>query len=167
MKLSHIAPPSGDKRWRVVEATIRRHGYQPHALIETLHTTQESFGFLDEESLRYIAAVLHLPLSEVYGVATFYRSFTLKPRGAHHTCVVCTGTSCHLKGIDTILADLEQSFALMPGGTIADGKVSLMTARCLASCGQAPVAVFDGKLVGSLTTARTAKYLETWMADES
>lgn len=167
MKSIKIAPPSEDKRWRVVEATMRRHGYQPHTLIETLHTTQESFGFLDEDSLRYIAAVLRLPLSEVYGVATFYQSFTLKPKGSRHTCVVCMGTACHLKGIDSVLAELGQRFDLQAGGTIADGKVSLMQARCLASCGQAPVAVFDGKLIGGLTPARAIKMIETWINDES
>lgn len=167
MKTTHTPPPSEDKRWRVVEATMRRHGYQPHTLIETLHTTQESFGFLDEDSLRYIAAALRLPLSAVYGVATFYQTFTLKPKGARHTCVICTGTACHLKGIDSLIADLEAAFGLKPGGTIADGKVSLMTARCLASCGQAPVAVFDGKLLGNLTLARMKANLENWMADAS
>lgn len=165
MKTAHIAPPSQDKRWRVVEATMRRHGYQPQTLIETLHTTQESFGFLDEDSLRYIAATLRLPLSEVYGVATFYQSFTLKPKGARHTCVLCTGTACHLKGMDSLMADIATTFGVQPGGTIADGNVSLLTARCLASCGQAPVAVFDGKLVGNLTLARIQKHLEAWMGE--
>jgi bidirectional [NiFe] hydrogenase diaphorase subunit len=167
MDSSKIPLPSDDKRWRVVQATMRRHGYKPDALIETLHTTQESFGFLDEESLRYIAAALHVPLSRVYGVATFYQSFTLKPRGTHHTCVVCTGTACHLKGIDEIIAYLESDYGLKSGSTIAEGKISLMAARCLASCGQAPVAVLDGKVVGSLTRERVAKYLDTWMADKS
>jgi bidirectional [NiFe] hydrogenase diaphorase subunit len=166
MKAVKIPPPSDDKRWRVVDATMRRHGYQPHTLIETLHTTQESFGFLDEDSLRYIAAVLRVPLSQVYGVATFYH-FTLKPKGTHHTCVLCTGTSCHLKGMTGILSDLEEQFTLTPGGATADGKVSLMAARCLASCGMAPVAVFDGKMVGNLTTAKVARRIEEWMSNES
>jgi bidirectional [NiFe] hydrogenase diaphorase subunit len=166
MKPTRVAPPSTDKRWRVVEATMRRHGYQPHTLIETLHTTQESFGFLDEDALRYIAAVLRVPLSQVYGVATFYQTFTLKPRGTHHTCVMCTGTACHLKGCDTLLTHLADTFGLTPGGTIADGTISLMTARCLASCGQAPVAVFNGKPVGSLTTTKADQYINTWMASE-
>lgn len=146
---------------------MRRHGYQPHTLIETLHTTQESFGYLDEDSLRYIAAALRVPLSQVYGVATFYQAFTLKPKGAHHTCVICTGTACHLKGAPGILADIAQQFDLKPGTATADGKVSLMTARCLASCGLAPAAVFDGKMVGGLTSAQIAKRIEAWLNHES
>jgi bidirectional [NiFe] hydrogenase diaphorase subunit len=81
--------------------------------------------------------------------------------------VVCTGTACHLKGIDEIIAYLESDYGLKPGSTIAEGKISLMAARCLASCGQAPVAVLDGKVVGSLTRERVAKHLDTWMADKS
>jgi bidirectional [NiFe] hydrogenase diaphorase subunit len=167
MKVVKIAPPSDDKRWRVVDATMRRQGYQPHSLIETLHTTQESFGFLDEESLRYIAAALGVPLSRAYGVATFYQTFTLKPKGARHTCVICTGTACHLKGAQTILEELEQERGLRAGGSTTDGKVSLMTARCLASCGLAPVGVFDGKPVGGLTTAAVVKRIEKWTDHES
>lgn len=167
MKATRIAPPSEDKRWRVVEAVMRRHGYQPHTLIETLHTTQESFGYLDEDSLRYVAAALHVPLSQVYGVATFYHHFTLKPRGARNTCVICTGTACHIKGAQRILTELEEQFGLTSGGSIADGKVSLMAARCLASCGLAPAAVFDGKLVGNLTPAKVLKRIEEWTANES
>jgi bidirectional [NiFe] hydrogenase diaphorase subunit len=167
MKAVKVPPPSEDKRWRVVEATMRRHGYQPHTLIETLHTTQESFGYLDEDSLRYIATVLRVPLSQVYGVATFYQSFTLKPRGAHNTCVLCTGTACHLKGMTEILATLEERFGLKPGGATPDGKVSLMSARCLASCGLAPVAAFDGKMVSGLTPAKVVKRIEEWLAHES
>lgn len=167
MRVVKIAPPSEDRRWRVVEATMRRHGFQPHTLIETLHTTQESFGYLDEDSLRYIAAALRVPLSQVYGVATFYQAFTLKPKGAHHTCVICTGTACHLKGAHDILADIGQRFDLKPGSATADGKVSLMAARCLASCGLAPAAVLDGKPVGGLTSAKVLKQIETWLAHES
>ena len=89
--------PSDDKRWKIVEATARRHGREPHALIETLHTVQECFGYLDETALRFVAGSLRVPLSRVYGAATFYHFFTLKPKGKH-TCVVCTGTACYIKG---------------------------------------------------------------------
>ena len=89
------APPKApeDRRWRMVNRAMRLHGHKPHALIETLHVVQESFGFLDEDSLRYVAANLQVPLSRVYAVATFYHYFTLKPPGAH-TCVICLGPAC-------------------------------------------------------------------------
>ena len=110
------APPSSDKRWKLVDATIRRHGRAGQSLIECLHTMQECFGYLDEQGLRYIAAALQVPLSKVYGVATFYHLFSLKPQG-EHTCVVCIGTACYIKGTGQILKALAESYGIKPGET--------------------------------------------------
>ncbi len=153
--------PSKDKRWKLVEATARRHGHTPHALIETLHTVQECFGFLEEAALRYVAELLRVPLSKVYGVATFYHFFTLKPPGKH-TCVVCMGTACYIKGAGNLLNALEKKYGVKPGQTTPDGNVSVVTARCLGSCGLAPAAVLDGEVLGKLDAAETLKRLEKW-----
>jgi len=142
--------PSADKRWRIVDATMRRLGNESHALIEALHTVQESFGYLDKDSLRYVANSLRVPLSQAFGVATFYHYFSLKPPGAH-TCVVCTGTACYIKGAAKLLQTIEQKFGIRPGETTEDGQLSLVTARCLGSCGLAPVAVFDQQISGMVT----------------
>jgi bidirectional [NiFe] hydrogenase diaphorase subunit len=131
-------------------------------LIETLHTVQESFGFLDEEGLRYVANSLRVPLSSVYGVATFYHFFTLRPPGAH-TCVVCTGTACYIKGAMKIVETVSQKYKVRPGQTTSDGKVSLLTARCLGSCGLAPAVVFDGDVVGKLAGPQVAERIERWV----
>jgi bidirectional [NiFe] hydrogenase diaphorase subunit len=143
------APPSDDKRWKIVEATARRHGREPHALIETLHTAQETFGYLDETALRYVALTLRVPLSRVYGAATFYHFFTLKPKGKH-ACVVCTGTACYIKGAPALLSALERAHGIKPGETTADGELSVLTARCLGSCGLAPAAVLDSVVLGKI-----------------
>ena len=164
VKQKTVEPPSDDKRWRIVQATMRRNGFERHALIETLHTVQESFGFLDEESLRYIADSLRVPLSQVYGVSTFYHLFSLKPAGKH-TCVMCTGTACYIKGIPAMLKAVEEHFDITPGETTNDGQISLMTARCLGSCGLAPVAVFDGEVVGKLSTEHVTDRLEQWSSE--
>lgn len=146
-----VEPPSDDKRWRLVNATMRRHGYQPHALIETLHTVQESFGFLDEAALRYVSESLRVPLSRAHGVATFYHFFSLRPPGKH-TCVVCLGTACYIKGALDIIEALGEDYDVEPGETTADGQLSLMTARCIGSCGLAPAAVVDGVVAPNLTS---------------
>jgi len=145
-----IEQPSEDKRWRLVTVTMRRHGYKPHALIETLHTVQEAFGYLDETALRYVAQSLKVPLSRVYGVATFYNHFTLKPKG-EHTCVVCLGTACYIKGGSAISDQLQQAFAIKPGETTPDNKLSLMVAHCVGMCWLAPVALFDQDVLSELT----------------
>ena len=156
------APPTQDKRWKLVDATIRRHGRQGQALIECLHTLQECFGYLDEQGLRYLAVSLRVPLSKVYGVATFYNLFTLKPQG-QHTCVVCMGTACYIKGAPVLLTSLEQKYGIKPGETTADGKMSLLTARCLGSCGLAPAVVFDGDVAGKIGGSEVLKRVEKWM----
>lgn len=148
--LEKPSPPSDDRRWRLVDATMRRHGHQAHALIETLHTVQESFGYLDEDALRYVSTSLRVPLSQAYGVATFYHFFSLKPQG-QHTCVVCMGTACYIKGAPQILSGLEEMHGVKPGETTEDGRLSVLTARCIGSCGLAPAAVIDGTVVGKLT----------------
>ena len=106
MNTQMIDPPTDDKRWRIVLATMRRNGFRRSALIETLHSVQETFGYLDEDALRYVAHSLKTPLSRVYGVSTFYHLFSLKPAGKH-SCVVCTGTACYIKGTPKLLDKFE------------------------------------------------------------
>jgi bidirectional [NiFe] hydrogenase diaphorase subunit len=139
--------PSDDKRWRIVETRMRRLGNRPDALIEALHSAQEAFGYLDGDALRYVGDSLSVPPSKVFGVATFYHHFTLKPQG-EHTCVVCTGTACYINGATEILAAIGTSLAVKPKGTTADGKLSLLTARCLGACSLAPAAIVDGEVEG-------------------
>jgi bidirectional [NiFe] hydrogenase diaphorase subunit len=158
---SKPAPPSGDKRWKVVNATMRKAGGNAHGLIETLHTVQEAFGFLDEEALRYVALSLRVPLSQAYGVATFYHFFTLKP-GGKHTCVICLGTACYIKGAQHLLDSMRQTLNIAPGETTEDGEVSLLTARCLGSCGLAPAVVYDQEVAGKVDLASLRRHLEKW-----
>ncbi len=163
---SMVEMPSDDRRWRVVRSTMRRHGHQADALIETLHTVQESFGYLDEEALRYVSAALQVPLSRVYGVATFYHFFTLRPQG-EHTCVICMGTACYIKGGATILSAVEQNCKVKVGDTTSDGNISLLTARCLGACGLAPAVVFDGEVVGKLDRSGVLQRVQEWMSHDA
>ena len=109
-----VPPDLQDKRWRMVDATMRRLGHQSRSLIETLHTVQEAFGYLDEGALRYVATSLHVPLSRAYGVATFYHFFTLKPAGKH-SCVVCMGTACYIKARRNCWRPWRRITASLPG----------------------------------------------------
>jgi len=155
------AAPSADKRWKLVDATMRRTGQQSRGLIETLHTVQEAFGYLDEQALRYVAKSLRVPLSRAYGVATFYHFFTLKPAG-EHTCVICMGTACYIKGAPQLLDATEHDLGIVPGETSADGAVSLLTARCLGSCGLAPAVVYDQEVAGKVTAEGIRTRLRQW-----
>ena len=139
--------PSEDKRWKIVNGTMRKNGFARHALIETLHTVQSSFGYLDDDSIRFVALSLRVPLSQAYGVATFYHLFTMRPPGKH-TCVVCLGTACYIRGAQAIIDRVSREMKVKPGETTPDGQLSFLTARCLGSCGLAPAVVFDGAVAG-------------------
>jgi bidirectional [NiFe] hydrogenase diaphorase subunit len=134
-----------------------------HALIETLHTVQSSFGFLDDVAIRFVARSLHVPLSQAFGVATFYNHFSLKPAGKH-TCTICLGTACYIKGADRLMAEAEKWLQIKSGHTTSDGKISLMTARCVGACGRAPVILEDSELVGLVEPAVMLEQLERWAA---
>ena len=157
--LAPPAPPSDDRRWRIVETRMRRMGYRPEALIEVLHAVQEAFGYLDSDALTYVSGSLGVPPSKVYGVATFYAFFTLKPQG-RHACVVCTGTACYINGASGILARIRHDLGVRPGETTGDGGLSLLTARCLGACSLAPAMVLDGEVHGTLTPDVVIRRLE-------
>jgi bidirectional [NiFe] hydrogenase diaphorase subunit len=154
-----VDPPSDDKRWRIVNATMRRHGYSPDALIETLHSVQEAFGFLDDEMLNYVSASLRVPPSKTYGVATFYHFFKLKP-GGRHSCVVCMGTACYIKGGQQVLQAVSEAYGIEEDETTEDDELSLLTARCIGACGLAPAAVIDGVVVPGLTPEKALEQIE-------
>ena len=152
----------GDKRLKVLEVAMKRHQFRQDSLIEVLHTAQELFGYLESELLYFVARRLKLPPSRVFGVATFYHFFTLKPQG-RHACVVCTGTACYVKGASGLLAVVNEEAHIKPGETTADGEISLLTARCLGACGNAPVAVVDGVVRSRLTPEALRTQLNDWM----
>jgi bidirectional [NiFe] hydrogenase diaphorase subunit len=156
-------PPNQDKRWKIVDATMRRVGQHSRGLIETLHTVQEAFGCLDEASLRYVAVSMRVPLSRAYGVATFYHFFTLKPPG-EHTCVICLGTACYIKGAPQLVDTVKRELNVSPGETTKDGKVSVLLARCLGSCGLAPAVVYDNEVAGNVTPQQLRQQITKWGA---
>jgi len=153
--------PSDDKRWKILNATMKRNGYEGHALIETLHTAQNSFGFLDDDVLAFVAKYLKVSKSKVYGVATFYHYFNLKPQGKH-TCVVCTGTACYIKGADKLIQDIKDKYKIDLGETTPDGELSVMETRCIGACSLAPAVVFDGEVAGNVEEQDLLKTLSGW-----
>lgn len=155
------AHPSGDKRFKMLDATMKRHQYEPDSLLEVLHSAQGLFGYLEDDLLLYIAHGLKVPPSRVYGVATFYNFFSLKPKG-EHTCVVCMGTACYVKGAAALLASLESFAGVKAGETTADGTTSLVTARCIGACGLAPAVVLDEEIAGNVNTETVVARVSGW-----
>lgn len=137
------------KQQKMLDREVRKVGADPSALIEVLHAAQGIYGYLENERLRYIADTLNLPVSKVYGVATFYHFFQLKPKGKH-TCVICTGTACFIKGAGELIREIEATYGIKMGETTADGEITFLASRCFGACAMAPAAISDGKTQGFL-----------------
>lgn len=161
-----IDHPSGDDRYKAIDRIMKRFDFEKDAILEVLHGTQESFGYLSNDLLIYISSMLRVPLSQVYGVATFYHLFTFEPLGKHN-CIICRGTACHVKGSATITQALSKQFEVPIGKTTEDGLFSLTTARCLGSCGLAPVAVLNGEVHGRQTPKSTISLVEDILGRET
>jgi bidirectional [NiFe] hydrogenase diaphorase subunit len=140
------ALPKNDPRVRRILTIMSTHGKRRDSLIQVLHAVQELFGYLPKPIIELVAKELRIPASQVYGVVTFYHFFTLKPRG-EHSCVVCTGTACYVKGANNLIEELEKGFGIKPGEVTKDNKLGIQTARCIGSCGLAPAVVYDGEVI--------------------
>jgi NADH-quinone oxidoreductase subunit E len=134
----------------LIDALVRRYDGEPGMLIPMMQDLQAECGYLPADQLRRLAARLDVPLSRVYGVATFYASFRLAPKGLHEV-TLCVGTVCHLKGAGEISVAVQREFQVEPGGTTPDGLFSFHPVNCLGACAVAPVMVVDGEYHGELT----------------
>lgn len=142
-------PLNDDPRLKLIKAAIKKNKAQPDSLIQVLHVAQNMYGYLPIEVIRYVTRELRLPASQVYGVTTFYHFFQLHKQG-EHTCMVCTGTACYVKGAQAVLDAIEKRFGIKPGEVSADDVLGLQTARCLGACGLAPAVVIDEKVLGKV-----------------
>lgn len=133
-------------------AICARHGNKPDALLEILHDLQEEVGHVPEASLPVIARALNLSRAEVYGVATFYHDFHLKPKG-RHVIKICRAEACQSMGGRELQAMVEKFLNVRMGGTTSDNKVTLEATYCLGLCATAPAMVVDGKLLGRVDAA--------------
>ena len=132
-----------------LEEVINQHRHQDGPLMPVLHETQELFGYIPEEAQKRISQELNVPMAEIYGVATFYSRFTLKPRGKY-TIGVCLGTACYVRNAQAILEKFKEELKIEPGATSEDGIFTLEATRCLGCCGLAPVAMIGDDVYGKL-----------------
>jgi NADH:ubiquinone oxidoreductase subunit E len=137
-----------------LEKILKRYDNNSANVLAVLQDIQASENYLPRKTLEELAQKLQIPLTQLYYLATFYRAFSLQPRG-RHLVTVCTGTACHVKGAASILSSLERELKVQPGETTADKEYTLETVNCLGSCALAPLVVIDGHYHGRMlgTTA--------------
>ncbi len=146
---------------RITDEIIDRCGEERDALILVLQETNSAFNYLPEAALRRISNRLGISYSEVYGTASFYKSFSLEPKG-EHIVQVCVGTACHVRGASLVLEELEKVLGVEEGKTTDDGLFSLETVNCLGACALGPIVVTDGEYHGSMSMGKVAKLIDTY-----
>jgi NADH-quinone oxidoreductase E subunit len=169
--------PTSTDNWQAVQALSREslgepickfideccRGDQPESqLIAVLHRVQGQYGYLSPEHLDAVAQLLQVPAAKVAGVASFYHFFRLQPRG-RHIINVCLGTACYVKGSDVIAQRLQNELGITWGETSKDGLFTLEQARCLGTCGLAPVVMVDDEIHGQVTPDQIPALLEKYI----
>jgi len=131
------------------------------SLISILLDVQSKYNYLPKEALTELSERLHIPLIDIYSVATFYKSFTLKPRGKH-LITVCQGTACHVRGTPDVLNEIGKQLNIKVGETTTDNNFTLETVRCLGTCAIGPVVTINGKYYGQMNTKKVHSLLEKY-----
>ena len=144
---------------RPVDKIIDHYEEKRTALISILHDIQDRYNHLPKEALKQVAGRLEMDLNDIYGVATFYKSFSLTPKGKH-SITLCLGTACHVRGGPKILKEMTRQLNVKPGQTTADKKFSLQAVNCLGVCAIGPVMFVDGKFYGEMTPVKARRIIE-------
>jgi len=142
-----------------VDQIIERWGKDSSFLIPILQDIQDKFRYLPRPALARLQEKLNLPLTRVAEVATFFKAFRLEPSG-EHTCTVCMGTACHVRGAPRILDELKRRLKIEPGETTKDMSFTLETVNCLGACALGPIMVMDGKYYGQMIPSKVKSVLE-------
>jgi len=143
----------------LLDSILDRYGRDPANVIAILQDIQAKANWLPEEDLRYVCTELDIPLSKMMALATFYKAFSLSPRG-RHIVSVCLGTACHVRGGERILGAVERELGIHGGETDADLQWTLETVGCLGACALGPIVVVDGEYHGQMTSLKATRLLQ-------
>lgn len=147
-----------------IDAILERYPEEPRYLIALLQDVQAEYNYISEENLKLICEHLCVPVTQAWAVATFYKSFSLEPRGEHEI-KVCLGTACHLKGGQRLVENLTRDLGVQPEETTPDLKFTLDTVNCLGACALAPVAVVDEEYQAQVTSKKLKKTIQKLAAE--
>jgi NADH:ubiquinone oxidoreductase subunit E len=142
-----------------VDLIVDKYQEKRTALISILHDVQDRYKYLPDEALKMVASRLRMDINEIYGVATFYKSFSLIPKGKH-SITLCLGTACHVRGGPKILREVKKQLNIEPGQTTLDKQFSLNVVNCLGVCAIGPVMFLDGKFYGEMNPLKAKRMIE-------
>jgi len=141
-----------------VDDILEQHHHDPTELIAILLDTQDSLGYLPVVACEHLSRQLDVPLTEIYGIATFFKQFRLDPPGRHQF-TVCTGTACHVRGAVQVVEEFERRLCICAGETTPDREYGLETVNCIGACALGPVVIIDGEHVGQMTAMKVPRLL--------
>jgi NADH-quinone oxidoreductase subunit E len=144
-----------------IASIVDSHQRDPGMLVAILQDIQADYNYLPKESLTQVSQGLNIPLTQVYSVATFFKAFSLKPRG-RHIINVCLGTACHVRGAGKVLDEIGRQLDIKPGETSRDFKFTMETVNCVGACALGPIVIIDGKYSGEMKTDRVKSLLESY-----
>lgn len=149
-----------------LDSILESHRSQPHKLIEALQDIQEKLGYISEESMATVSKELGMPLMEVYSVASFYKAFSLKPRGKN-VVTVCTGTACHVRGANLIVKQASGQLGVAPGEITEDGLFTIEHVNCMGACALAPVVKENGSCHRHMSPGKLRKLIKSIQKNET
>lgn len=142
----------------MIDTVVDKYQKKPWTLISILQDIQDKAGYLPPDILRRVAERMDIPLTQIYGVATFYKTLSLTPQG-RHAVTFCMGTACHVRGSDKVLSEVIDFLGVEPGQTTADGEFTLKVVNCLGACAIGPVMVINNKYYGKMSASRAKNLL--------
>ncbi len=153
-----------DKDFPAIDAIIKKYDEQKEFLICILQDIQERYGYLPKDALRRVAEKLNIPLIQIYSVATFFKAFSLRPKGGH-TIHVCLGTACHVRGAERVLGKIKRDLDIDVDETTKDMNFTLKTVNCLGACALGPIVEVDGKYHGHMNVNKVDSILKKYSSD--
>ena len=146
----------------LIKSTCARFKNNGTELINVLHELQHHLGYLPEDVQKMVATELHIPVSKVYGVVSFYSFFTMTPKGKYDISI-CLGTACYVRGGELILEEFKRRLDIGVGKTTVDGLFSLSCLRCVGACGLAPVVTVGDKVYGRVTPQQVRRIIDEYI----
>lgn len=159
--MNHCEGCNGCKIDEKLEKIAKKYKNVECGIISALHEVQDTYGYISSTAQKYLSKELNVPMSEIYGIITFYSRFSLVPKGKYNI-QVCMGTACYVKGSEKVLNRFKEKLGIKEGETTSDGKFSIESVRCIGACGLAPAIVINEEVYGKMDEKKVDELIEKY-----
>jgi NADH-quinone oxidoreductase, E subunit len=159
--MNHCEGCNGCKIDEKLEKIAKKYKNVEGGIISALHEVQDTYGYISSTAQKYLSKELNVPMSEIYGIITFYSRFSLVPKGKYNI-QVCMGTACYVKGSEKVLNRFKEKLGIKEGETTSDGKFSIESVRCIGACGLAPAIVINEEVYGKMDEKKVDELIEKY-----